>query len=54
MIVATTSAAKAAAAPIHMCQISANPHAALSIESTKPAPVFFGMWIGRKPSSGRT
>ena len=35
-----------------MCQISAKPQTALSTASTKPAPVFFGMWIGMKPSSG--
>ncbi len=32
-----------------MCQISAKPQTALSTAMTKPAAVFFGMWIGLKP-----
>jgi hypothetical protein len=52
-MVARMSAAKAAIASGHMCQIRANAQIVLSTASTKPAPVFFGMWIGMKPPSGR-
>ena len=35
-----------------MYQISANPQTVASPARITPAPVFFGMWIGRNPSSG--
>ena len=43
-----------AAATGHMCQIMPKAQIVLSTASTKPAPVFFGMWIGTKSATGRT
>ena len=37
-----------------MYQTRAKPSTVLSAASTTPAPVFFGMWIGLKPASGRS
>ena len=36
-----------------MYQISAKPQTVAQPAISIPEPVFFGMWIGRKPSSGR-
>ena len=47
------SAAKESAASHQMYQIIANASTTLSPDRITPAPVFFGMWIGLKPESGR-
>ena len=49
---AASTAARLTMAAGHMCQIIAKPKAALSAAMTKPAPVFFGMWIAIKPVCG--
>src|SRR3974390_2395702 len=54
MIAARIKAANDTPHRSHMCQIRPNPQAVLSMASTNPAAVFFGIWIGWKPCSGRT
>ncbi|MNL89854.1 hypothetical protein D3C87_2204410 [compost metagenome] len=53
MIAPMMVAANDATTSHQMCQISAKPHSVDSPASTMPAAVFFGMWMGLKPCSGR-
>ena len=54
MMAAAIRATKDSAASHQMYQISAKPSTVLSPARTMPAPVFLGMWIGLKPSEGRS
>ena len=54
VIAAAMRAMKDSAASHQMYQIKAKPSTVLRPARTTPAPVFFGMWIGRKPSRGRS
>mmetsp|Transcript_21396 Transcript_21396/g.82958 ORF Transcript_21396/g.82958 Transcript_21396/m.82958 type:complete len:308 (-) Transcript_21396:6616-7539(-) len=52
-MLASTAAANDSTTSGHMCHTSAKPSSVASIAMTKPAAVFFGMWIGLKPWRGR-